>query len=400
MLEKPAPHSLKKHWLLDPEVVFLNHGSFGACPKFIIDEQRKWTEKMEKEPVKFFERDYPDLMLEVRKEISQFLNCDFNDLALIRNATTGINTVLRALEFEKGDELLVPDHAYQACRNALDYVSEKWNANTVVCQLPFPISEPHEIVDIILSAVTSKTKLVMLDYVTSPTGYILPIKEIVAELNERGIDVLLDAAHAPGMVPLNLDDLGAAYTCGNFHKWLCTPKGSAFLHVRKDKQIGISPLAISHGKTFPLGTTTRFRHEFDWVGTHDPTPWLTIKKAISDLPRLINGNWNDVINHNHDLVIKGRNIIAETLNIDPPCPDKMIGSISTLKLPDTNSGKGIPLHDPDPLHEKLLDDFKIQVPVWQWPSPRGRYIRISAQLYNHVDEYQYLAEVLQSIELT
>jgi len=400
MLEKPEPNKLKKHWLLDQDIIFLNHGSFGACPKFIIDEQRNWINKMEKEPVKFFERDYPILMSEVRREISSFLNCNFEDLALITNATTGINTILRSLKFEKGDELLVPDHAYQACRNALDYVSEKWNANTVVCKFPFPISDSDEILEIVLSAVTAKTKLVMLDYVTSPTGYVLPVNKLVKELNNLGVDVLLDAAHAPGMVPLDLDELGAAYTCGNFHKWLCTPKGSAFLHVRKDKQEGISPLAISHGKTFPLGDTTRFRHEFDWIGTHDPSPWLTIKKAITEIPKLINGNWNDVMKHNHDLVIKGRNIIAEILKIEPPCPDEMIGSISTLKLPNTNSNKGIPLHDPDPLHEKLLDDFRIQVPVWQWPSPKGRYIRISAQLYNHLEEYRYLAEVLQSIELT
>ena len=400
MIEKPESNKLRKNWQLDEDIIFLNHGSFGACTKSTTEEQIRWMKRIESEPVRFFEREFPQLMHEVRVNLANFLHCSAEDLALITNATTGVNTILRSLKFERGDELLVPDHAYQACRNALDYVSERWNANTVVCQLPFPISDSNEIIDSILASVTPKTKLAMLDFITSPTGYLLPIKKLVKELQARGVEVLLDAAHAPGMVELNLSDIGAEYTCGNCHKWLCTPKGSAFLHVRNDKQNKIHPLAISHGRSFPLGNNTRFRHEFDWIGTHDPSPWLTIKKTMEEIPKLIGGNWSDVMQHNHNLVIRGRDIVAEALQIDPPCPNHMIGSISTLKLPDSHSDRGIPLHDPDPLHERLLDEFKIQVPVWSWPSPRGRYIRISAQLYNHIDEYRYLAEVLQSIELT
>ncbi len=400
MIPKPEQSKLRNHWELDGDTVFLNHGSFGACPSFIIEEQIRWIRKLEKEPVRFFEREYPELIEGVRDTLANFLNCEADDLALVTNATSGINTVLRSLRFEKGDELLVPDHAYQACRNALDYVSEKWGANTTVCQLPFPVSHSDEIIDCILSSVTPNTKLAMLDFVTSPTGYVLPIKRLVKELQARGVDVLLDAAHAPGMVDLDIKNINAAYTCGNCHKWLCTPKGSAFLHVRKDKQSEIHPLAISHGMTFPLEDATRFRHEFDWVGTHDPSPWLTIQKSIEEYPKLIASDWSGVRKHNHNLVIKGRNLIADALQIEPPCPDDMIGAISTLKLPNSDTKQGIPLYKPDPLHERLLDDFGIQVPVWAWPSPYGRYIRISAQLYNHIDEYRYLAEVLQSIDLT
>ena len=158
MILKPKKSELMKHWQLDEDVVFLNHGSFGACPKFIIEEQIDWIRKLEKEPVKFFERDFPELMKGVRETLASFLNCDSEDLALVTNATSGVNTVLRSLKFEKGDELLVPDHAYQACRNALDYVSEKWGASTTVCQLPFPVSNPDEIIDAVISAITPNTK--------------------------------------------------------------------------------------------------------------------------------------------------------------------------------------------------------------------------------------------------
>ena len=389
----PQRSSLAKHWMLDSNCVFLNHGSFGATPTAVREEQRKWQDLLEDEPVRFYEDLAMDFMQDARTSLASMLHCDAEDLALVENATTGVNTVLRSLEFNEGDEILVPDHAYQACRNAIDYVSSRWGANVVTVNIPFPIDGPQVVIDTIMAGVSERTVLVMIDTVTSPTGFRMPFEELVPQLEGQGISVLLDAAHGIGMVPLHLDKLGASYTTSNCHKWLCAPKGSAFLHVRRDHQLKIHPLTISHGMTFPLGDTTRFRHEFDWTGTRDISAFCSIPATIEYLPTLVEGGWSAIMQHNHDLVMKGRKILCDRLGIEAPCPESMIACIATLRLP-AGGGAGIPLHEPDPLHQVLQEKYNIQVPVWSWESPKGRYFRISAQLYNHVDEYHYLAEAL------
>jgi isopenicillin-N epimerase len=297
--------------------------------------------------------------------------------------------------FNEGDEILVPDHAYQACRNTIDFVAERWGATVVTVNIPFPIEGPDVALDAIMAGVTPRTVLAMIDTVTSPTGLLMPFERLVKELESKGVAVMLDAAHGIGMVPLSLDELGASYTTSNCHKWLCAPKGSAFLHVRKDRQHLIHPLTISHGMTFPLGDTTRFRHEFDWTGTRDISAACSIPETIDYMQNMVDGGWPTIMQLNHDLAIEGRHILCERLGIEAPCPDEMIACIATLVLPNGGSA-GIPLHEPDPLHKVLQDKYGIQVPVWSWESPKGRYIRISAQLYNHVDEYHYLANSLAS----
>jgi isopenicillin-N epimerase len=327
--------------------------------------------------------------------LAKQLSCQADDLALVENATSGVNTVLRSLVFEQGDEILVPDHAYQACRNTIDFVAERWGATVVTVNIPFPIDNADQAVDAVMGGVTERTRLAMIDTVTSPTGLLMPFERLVAQLEGRGVEVLLDAAHGIGMVPLNLDELGASYTTSNCHKWLCAPKGSAFLHVRKDRQANIHPLTISHGMTFPLGDTTRFRHEFDWTGTRDMSAHCALPFAIDHLAGEVEGGWPAIMQHNHDLAIRGRNILCEALGLTPPCPDEMLACIATLILPDGDADGGIPLHEPDPLHTVLSEKYGIQIPVWSWPSPRGRYFRISAQLYNSEEEYRYLAWALQ-----
>ena len=391
------PSPLAEHWNLESNRIFLNHGSFGACPEFIIKEQRILQDQMESEPVRFFEDEMPLLLKQARDVLAEFLSCSSEDIALVPNATTGVNTILRSLIFSEGDEILVPDHAYQACRNAIDFVANRWGATVVTVHIPFPIDGPQMVVDLMLSAATDKTKLVMIDTVTSPTGLRMPFEELTNLFESKGIEVLLDAAHGIGMVPLHLDELGASYVTSNCHKWLCAPKGTAFLHVRRDKQHKIHPLTISHGHTFPLGKTTRFRHEFDWTGTQDVSGWCALPKVIRGMNEMIDGGWDAVMKHNNELVIEGRNLICDTLDIQPPCPDSMLACISTLRLP----GDPLPheiMHEPDPLHELLSRKYNIQVPVWSWPSPAGRYLRISAQLYNDIEDYQALADALK-IEL-
>ena len=394
-MQRPAKSAPSRLWGLEEDRVFLNHGSFGATPTAVREEQRKWQDLMENEPVRFFEDLMPGILQTTREKLASFLSCDADDLALVENATSGVNTVLRSLQFAPGDEILVPDHAYQACRNTIDFVAERWDAKVVTVNIPFPINDPQQAVDAIMGGVTDQTRLAMIDTVTSPTGLLMPFEQLVSMLEARGVEVMLDAAHGIGMVPLNLNELGASYTTSNCHKWLCAPKGSAFLHVRKDKQAAIHPLTISHGMTFPLGDTTRFRHEFDWTGTRDMSAHCALPAAIDYLADVVEGGWPSIMEHNRELALQGRDILCEALGLEKPCPDEMIACIATLILPSENKSGGIPLHEPDPLHVILSEKYGIQIPVWSWPSPQGRFIRISAQLYNSEEEYHYLAWALQ-----
>lgn len=384
---------LRHLWTLEEERIFLNHGSFGACPDFVIAEQRKWQDLMEQEPVRFFEELMPDLLLKSRESLGAFLSCSADDLAFVSNATSGVNTILRSLHFEQGDEILVPNHAYRACRNTIDFVANRWGAKVVEVDIPFPIDGPWTVIELMKSACSDRTKLVMIDTVTSPTGLRMPFEELTEFFESRDVEVLLDAAHGIGMIPLDLGELGASYVTSNCHKWLCAPKGSAFLYVRKDKQHKIQPLTISHGHTFPLGGTTRFRHEFDWTGTQDISGWCTIPAVIEGMAKLVDGGWDAIMQHNHVLAIQGRDLLCNRLGIEQPCPNEMIACISTIQLPGEIPAKER-MHEPDPLHHILSEKYNIQVPVWSWPSPEGRFLRISAQLYNSIDQYDLLAEAL------
>lgn len=388
--------SLARYWSLDPKVTFLNHGSFGACPIPVLDLQSALRERMEADPVRFLAHDFETLMADARETVAKFLSADADDLAFVPNATHGVNTVLKSLRFAPGDELLVTDHEYNACRNALTGVAKASGATVVVAKIPFPTTSREEILDAILSKITSRTKLALVDHVTSPTGLILPISELLGFFHSRGIDVLIDGAHAPGMIPLRLSELGTAYYTGNCHKWLCAPKGAAFLYVRKDRQDRIRPLAISHGANSPRTDVSRFRLEFDWTGTDDPTPALCIPRAIEFIGSLDPGGWHGVMKRNHALALEARKILCDALQIPAATPEEMIGSMASFPLQPSDEGIGA-VSGMDPLHEKLLEEFSIQVPVFPWPAPPKRVLRISAQLYNSAAQYSRLGEVLRSL---
>jgi isopenicillin-N epimerase len=381
-------------WPLDPAVAFLNHGSYGACPAEILRHQAALRDLMEAEPVRFLGREVDDRLDVARAGLAAFVGADPDDLAFVANATGGVNAVLRSLRLAPGDELLTTDHAYQACRNTLDFVAERSGARVVAVTLPFPVAAPEAIVDAVLAGATPRTRLALLDHITSPTALVLPIERLVAALAARGIETLVDGAHAPGMVPLDLRALGAAYYSANCHKWLCTPKGSAFLWVRRDRQADVHPLTISHGAKGERAGRSRFRLEFDWTGTQDPTAWLTVPTAIEYLAGLVPGGWPALMARNRALALAARRLLCDAVGTAPACPDAMIGSIASVVLPDNRTVEtGWRVRDP--LQGRLFEAWGIEVPIMRWPAPPRRLVRVSAQLYNRLPQYARLAEALR-----
>jgi len=387
------PH--RAHWTLDPDIAFLNHGSFGACPKAVLDTQAEWRARLEREPVRFFVRDFEGLLDAARARLGAFVGADPDDLCFVPNTTAAVNTVFRSLPLAPGDEILTTDHEYNACNNAIRFTAQRAGARVVTAAIPFPIESPDQAVGAILGAVTPRTRFALIDWVTSPTALVLPIKQIVDGLRERGVETFVDGAHAPGMVPVDLDGLGAAFCAGNCHKWMCAPKGSAFLHVRRDLQPLIRPLSISHGANSQRTDRSRFRVEADWTGTADPTGHLTVPAAIDFFDGLLGGGWEELRARNRAMALEGRRLLCDTLGIDPPAPESMIGSIATVPIADGESTAAprSPLYE-DPLQDELVEKHGVQVPVIPWPAPPRRVVRISAQLYNSVDEYSRLAGAL------
>lgn len=393
---------LKRHWTLDSDLIFLNHGSFGACPRAVLEAQRELQDELERNPVNFFLRRGQGLFDASREELARFVGANPDDLAFVPNTTTGVNAVLRSLVLQPGDELLVTDHAYNACANALRFVAERAGAKVVVAHVPFPVAGPGSVLDAVLECVTARTRLALLDHVTSGTGLVMPLETLIRELRDRDVEVLVDGAHAPGMLPLRLSELGAAYYTGNCHKWLCSPKGAGFLVVRRDLRDTVRPAVISHGANAPPSARSRFHLEFDWTGTQDPTAAMVVGHAIRIMAGWVEGGWQEIMDRNHRLVVTGRELLAKRLHCAPPCPDDMLGSLASLPLPDAvpddlldeeELSVGCAL-DPPALQERLFNDYRIEVPVVPWPHAPKRLLRVSAQLYNDRRDFERLADAL------
>ncbi len=382
-------------WDLDPGLVFLNHGSFGACPRGVTAEQARLRAELEHQPVAFLGRGLEARLDVAREALAAFLGADAEGLAFVANATTGVNTVLHSLELAPGDELLTTDHAYPACRNALVVKAEAARARVVTAEVPFPVTGPDAVEEALLAALTSRTRLVLLDHVASPTGLVFPLERLVPRLAELGVLVLVDGAHAPGMLPLEVARLGAHFYTGNCHKWLCAPKGVGFLWVAPEHRGRVRPLVISHGAASPRRDRTRFRLEFDWTGTQDPTPALCVPAAIAQLGSLLPGGWPELMEHNRRLALAARAVVCEGLGIPPPSPPEMVGSLASVPLPDATA----PLKPPlflDEIQRTLLERHRIEIPVFPWPAEPQRLLRLSAQLYNSIGQYEYLTATLAS----
>jgi isopenicillin-N epimerase len=380
-------------WTLDPAIHYLNHGSFGACPRPVLEFQAELRARMEREPVDFLYRQLGGRLAEARAALGAFVGAEPDGLAFVTNATSAVNAALRSWELKPGDEVLTTDHAYGACRKALEFVAARRGARVVVARVPFPLAGPEEIIRPILEAVTPRTRLALLDHVTSPTALVMPLAKLVEPLRGHGVECIVDGAHALGMIPLDLDRLGAACYTANAHKWLCAPKGAAFLHVRSDLRDRIRPLVISHGYE-PAAPAVRFREEWDWTGTDDPTAWLSIPECLRVLGGLLPGGMAALMERNHALALRGRDIVLETFGLVPPCPDTLIGSMAALPLPAGTAASPAGRLG----HEALAAwtrERGIEPWFFPWPCPGGKLVRLSAQIYNHEEQYRALAALLR-----
>jgi isopenicillin-N epimerase len=351
---------------------------------------------MEAEPVQFLWRWYDERLEVSRAAVARFVRARPRDLVFVTNATTGVNAVVRSLKLRRGDQLLTTNQDYNACRNVLAETVRRAGARLVVAAVPFPLRGPEEVVEAVLRGVGPRTRLAMIDHVTSPTAVVLPVARLVRELERRGVPVLVDGAHAPGMTPLDLEKLGAAYYTGNLHKWVCAPKGAALLWVRPDRQAGLQPAVISHGNNTPRPGYDPFQDRFDWPGTFDPSSWLCAGEALAWLGKRLPGGWNELYRRNHQLAVQARRLLCQRLRLEPPCPEDMLGAMATLPLPERLQGR--PRDGKiDAEQLRLYDQFGVEVPFLRFGQPERRYFRLSAQLYNSLAEFAFLARALELV---
>lgn len=391
---RPAASPLVSRFALDPTVAFLNHGSYGACPHAVLETQARLRRELEANPVAFLARELPGRLDVARRRLGDFVGAPHEDLVFVANSTGAVNAVLRSRRWSRGDVILTTDHDYVGCRSALLEVASREGLEVRVVELPFPVEDEERIVERVVGALDSRVRLALLDHVTSATGLVMPIERLVHELESRGVEVLVDGAHAPGMLPLRLEALGASYYAGNAHKWLCAPKGSALMYVRRDRQEGLVPGTISIGTRFPRADRNPFHERFDWVGTTDPTAWLSIPSAIDFLENVLVGGIDAVRAHNRALVLEGRGQLLSVLGGAPPAPDSMIGSMVSVLLtgrPAELAARGSGAS----LARLLADDHGIEVPVT--PFKDTWLLRITAQIYNSPEQYAYLADVLRAL---
>jgi isopenicillin-N epimerase len=370
-------------WPLEPTVAHLNHGSFGAVPTPVLEEQQSWRDRMESNPVRFFVREMPTALVAARGEVSAFLGAAEGSLAFVPNATTGASTVLASFPLEPDDVVLLTDHSYGAVRIAAHRFAADRGARVETVHVPLTASD-GEAVDALLDAVHDRTRLVVLDHVTSPTARRLPLTELVPAVQERGAVVLVDGAHSPGMLDVDLEALGADFFVGNLHKWCCAARGSAVLHASARWRGSLRPLVASWGEAegFPLA--------FDDTGTDDPTPWLSAPLALRVLERL---GWDRLRRHNVELAVIGQQAVAEAIGV--PARDLPRDSAVPMQLVPLPEGLVTSREQAAALQDRIGDESAVEVAITFFDG-RG-YVRVCAHAYNAPADYQRLAAELPAL---
>jgi isopenicillin-N epimerase len=386
MPHPPAPIApdIASRFMLRKGIMFLNHGSFGAIPREIFDRQTEWRRRIEAEPVEIIARQNDRLVGVAKQAVGAFLGMSPADFGLVTNATEGVNAYLRSLRLRAGDELLATNHVYNAVRQAMRHVASGAGAEYREFPIATPVKSEEDLIRPIEAALGERTRLLVIDHVTSPTALIFPVAKIVALCEKRGTDVLIDGAHAPGMLDLNVPALRAAAYAGNLHKWSCCAKGAGFLWVRPDRQEFVHPCTVSHFRG------EGFAREFDWQGTRDLSAWFTIPDALAYMAKL---GWERIRRHNHEMAVWAQEMIAKRLGVTPLAPGdgSLIGSMATLPLP----GKLPTMTTAEwtAQQQSLYTDDQIEAPLMFWNE--RYYLRVSCQVYNRPDDYERVAAAIE-----
>ena len=380
---------LKPFFLLDPDVVFLNHGSYGACPRPVFDVYQDWQIRLERQPVLFLGRELDGLLYESRVRLGVFLGARAEDLVYIPNATHGMNIVARSLSFEPGSEILTTDHEYGACNYTLEQFSGKAGIKVVHQAVPLlPGSTTDDFVDCFWQGVTPHTKALFLSHITSPTAVCFPVEQVCRRARQEGLLTIVDGAHAPGQIPLDLASMGVDIYFGNLHKWALAPKGAAFLYVRPELQNLIEPVVVSWGfhATPEMTTGSRFIDYLQWTGTKDPSAALAVPAALQFMQ---DHNWGDVRHECNIILSQAIKRIDEVtglapLNLQNPDPVLQMGIAA---LPGI---RNLPA-----LQKRLYREYRVEVPLIEWNG--NQYIRVSIQGYNTLEDIDSLLNALEKL---
>ena len=370
--------TLRDQFLIDPEITFLNHGSFGACPIPVFEEYQRWQRQLERQPVKMLGRDIDGLLREAMRPLAAYLNADAADCVFVPNATTGVNIVARSLRLSAGDEVLTTDHEYGACNYTWEYVCAQTGARLVQQAIPLPIGTPGEFIERVWAGVTERTRVLFLSHLTSPTGLVFPIEELIKRARAAGILTVIDGAHVPGQLPLDLTTLDADFYTGNFHKWLCAPKSSAFLYARKEHQASLIPNIISWG-----WRESEFSLRQERQGTRDPASYLATPAALAFQQ---DHDWDAVRRDCHQLAVTAAQVLSEVSGCPPLTADgEWLGQMAAAELP-------LRPEQAAAVKTRLYDVHRVEIPIIVW---QGRVlIRASFQGYNSAADLEVLGAAL------
>lgn len=382
-------HRMLAQWMLDPDVVYLNHGTVGATPRRVLAAQQAIRDRIERGPSQFLLREAarpfvpsasaskPSLLRQAAAEVAAFFGAEGSDLVFVDNATSGVNAVLQSLELNPGDQILITDHAYGAVANAAAYVARRRGAQVVTVTVPYPFFDRGVMVDAVTGALGPRTRLAIFDHITSESALVLPLAELASVCHARGVPVLADGAHAPGAIPLDLPSTGVDWYAANLHKWAWAPRSCGFLWAQPDRQATLHPVVIS------WGLDEGYTREFDWVGTRDPTPWLAAPEGLRFMEELGRGA---VQAWNHELAWASGRILTEAWATELGVAERDTGTMVTVPLP---AGCGTTVEDAVDLRNALLFEDAIEIQLHSWG---GRlWTRVSAQVYVEHSDIHRLA---------
>jgi len=377
--------ALAEQFLVRRDITFLNHGSYGACPQPVFETYQSWQRELERQPVEFLGRRIRGLLAEARAALAEYLGTAADNVVFMPNVTWAINAVAHALDLQPGDEVLATDLEYGAVDRTWRYYCGQRGVRYINQPIALPVTTAEEFVNQLWSGVTEQTRVISISHITSGTALILPVAEVCRRAREAGILTVIDGAHAPGQIDLNLDDLGADFYGGNCHKWLCAPKGSGFLFARPEHQGSMDPLIISWGYEADNPGASRFLDHFERTGTNDPAAYLSVPAAIAFQRE---HDWPRVRAACHLLAGEARARILALTGLPPLAPDSTEWWQQMCALP-------LPSLDAQRLKDRLWDDYQVEIPV---SSRQNRtLVRVSIQAYNDQEDVNRLVEALAAL---